>query len=127
MSDDKDLDLNERIGFLMRDEIQIRKPYNDFRVANGLEPVDFDALQENNDAAKLQLCMNCLLKAFKTTKADPEEATMFSGGIMSGIGINSHHGPVYMDEELKIPQKKKFLKNAHLISPAFKKLTVPAN
>jgi len=28
----------------MRDEIQLRKPYNDFRIANKLEPIDFEEL-----------------------------------------------------------------------------------
>lgn len=92
----------------------LRRPYNEFREANGLDPVNFEDLAAEHKTCEVCLCVNCLLVAFRTTKESSPEFTLYGGGLLKNIGINSHAGPKYVDEELKIPQKKKFgLETAH--------------
>lgn len=89
----------------MRDEDLLRRPYNEFREANGLDPISFEDLNAEHRMAEVRLCVNCLLTAFSTPKdsgANPE-FTLYGGGLLKNIGINTHAGPKFVDEELKIP------------------------
>jgi hypothetical protein len=53
LTDAKDLEMCERIAVLMRDEVQIRRVYNEFRVNNNMWPVDFTELAREGKIVQL--------------------------------------------------------------------------
>ena len=98
-----------------------------------MRPLDFEWLAREQKAFILQLCIICLIKALKPPGYDKSETSpkpglsMFNGGILNGIGLNTHQAEVYYDDELKIQPKKKFEVTAHRISPQFKRCSLPGN
>jgi hypothetical protein len=52
LTDAKDLEMCKRIAVLMKDEVQIRRVYNEFRL-NNMWPVDFTELAREGKIVQL--------------------------------------------------------------------------
>lgn len=78
--------------------MNLRKFYNDFRAVNALDLVDYEKLQRDLKPVKVQMCITCLIKAFKP---NVKETTATDGmNIMNQIiGISkTNHTDYIMDE-----------------------------
>lgn len=125
--DEKDLDLNARVSYLLKEENTLKTAYNGFREDHGFEPLNFEEMKEKKKRIRIMLCLKCLLTAFRPKEVDKDDVSPFEGGILHGLGVNEHAGPVFGDEELKITTKRKFDHTQHCLSKGFKELAIPAS